>query len=421
MKQYLEQLKYVMENGSKKKPSRLNMPYTTSIFGYQKRYNLQEGFPMLTTKKVFWKGVVIELLWFLTGKTNVKYLVDNNVMFWCQDSYAYYLKTALKHEKDQAINSIYCPTSVKNNVRNPTNKDDIDSYSLFTFEEFENILKTTDYNDLPRYGKYILGDCGVQYGKLWRNLKGLNGDDEIIIVDQFKDLIKSLIINPESRRHIITAWNPFTLNDMALNACHSFVQWNCVELSQIERYEIYKNTKDKFELKRSLGSYLYDENYVQKDEDDIPDPIGFYLNDEEQKYLDNKNIPKYKLDCQLYQRSGDIFLGTNMNTSSYCLLLHIVAKLTNMIVGEFIHTFGDVHLYDNLIEQATEQLTRDPNKYPLPNLILSDKFNQENLPKDIDTDLDVWLNSLSLIDFKLDNYQSYPAIKGELSTGVIVK
>jgi thymidylate synthase len=377
-----------MENGSKKKPSRLNMPSTTSIFGYQKRYNLQEGFPMLTTKKVFWKGVVIELLWFLTGKTNVKYLVDNNVMFWCQDSYAYYLKTALKHEKDQAINSIYCPTSVKNNVRNPTNKDDIDSYSLFTLDEFINILKTTDYEKLPRYGKYILGDCGVQYGKLWRNLKGLNGDDEIIIVDQFKDLIKSLIINPESRRHIITAWNPFTLNDMALNACHSFVQWNCVELSLKERLNLLWKT------------------YNQVNEKDL---------------IQEYNIPKYKLDCQLYQRSGDIFLGTPLNSASYSLLTHIVAKLTNMVVGEFIHTFGDVHLYDNLIEPATEQLTRDPNKYPLPNLILSDKFNQENLPKDIDTDLDVWLNSLSLIDFKLDNYQSYPAIKGELSTGVIVK
>lgn len=109
-----------------------------------------------------------------------------------------------------------------------------------------------------------------------------------------------------------------------------------------------------------------------------------------------------------------------MNTSSYCLLTHIVAKLTNMVVGEFIHTFGDVHLYDNLIEPAKEQLTRDPDKYQLPNLILSDKFNQENLPlNDLDKELDIWLDSLSINDFKLDNYQSYPSIKGELSTGII--
>lgn len=419
MKQYLTQLKYVMDHGVIKSPARPNMPSTRSIFGYHKRYNLQDGFPILTTKKVFWKGVVIELLWFLTGKTNVTYLVDNNVLFWNQDSYAYYKKIALKHEKDQAINLIYQPVSNKLNVRNPTNKDDVDAFSLFTFEEFENILKTTDYNNLPRYNNYVLGDCGIQYGKLWRNLKGLNGDDEIIVVDQFKDLIKSLINNPESRRHIISAWNPFTLNDMALPACHSFIQWNCRKLSQIERYEIYKNTKNRFELKQSLGSYLYDENYLQKDEDDIPDPIGFYLNDEEQRYLDSKNIPKYKLDCQLYQRSGDIFLGTPLNSASYSLLTHIVAKLTNMIVGEFIHTFGDVHLYDNLIEPAKEQLTRDPDKYQLPNLILSDKFDSNNLPIDIDKDLDVWLESLTLNDFKLDNYQSYPSIKGELSTGII--
>lgn len=409
MKQYLTQLKYVLEHGVIKSPSRPNMPSTRSIFGYQKRYNLQEGFPILTTKKVFWKGVVIELLWFLTGKTNVKYLVDNNVLFWNGDSYSYYLKMVDKMEliTEEPAWELLVDDPIQNKLRK------------FTFEEFENILKTINYDDLPSYGKYKLGDCGIQYGKLWRNLKGLNGDDEIIMVDQFKDLIKSLINNPESRRHIISAWNPFTLNDMALNACHTLIQFNTRKLSQIERYEIYNNTKDRFELKRSLGSYLYDKNYVQKDEDDIPDPIGFYLNDEEQRYLDNKNVPKYLIDCQLYQRSGDIFLGTNMNTSSYCLLLHIVAKLTNMVVGEFIHTFGDVHLYDNLIEPATEQLTRDPNKYPLPNLILSDKFNQDNLPKNIDKDLDVWLESLSLVDFKLDNYQSYPAIKGELSTGIV--
>lgn len=395
MKQYLQQLKYVLEHGIHKSPARPNMPSTRSIFGYQKRYNLQEGFPILTTKKVFWKGVVIELLWFLTGKTNVKYLVDNNVLFWNQDSYQFYLKTALKHEKDQAINLIYQPVSNKLNVRNPTNKDDIDAFSLFTFEEFENILKTTDYDNLPRYNNYTLGDCGIQYGKLWRNLKGLNGDDEIIVVDQFKDLIKSLINNPESRRHIISAWNPFTLNDMALNACHSFVQFYASELSIEDRVKLSGE---------NMGSSL--------------DGV-FYLNDEEQKYLDYENVPKYKLDCQLYQRSGDIFLGTPLNSASYSLLTHIVAKLTNMIVGEFIHTFGDVHLYDNLIEPAKEQLTRDPDKYQLPNLILSDKFNQENLPKNIDKDLDVWLDSLSLVDFNLDNYQSYPAIKGELSTGIV--
>lgn len=297
MKQYLTQLKYVLEHGVIKSPSRPNMPSTRSIFGYQKRYNLQEGFPILTTKKVFWKGIIVELLWFLTGKTNVKYLVDNNVLFWNGDSYSYYLKMVDKMEliTEEPAWELLVDDPIQNKLRK------------FTFEEFENILKTINYDDLPSYGKYKLGDCGIQYGKLWRNLKGLNGDDEIIMVDQFKDLIKSLINNPESRRHIISAWNPFTLNDMALNACHTLIQFNTRKLSQIERYEIYNNTKDRFELKQSLGSYLYDDNYVQKDEDGIPDPIGFYLNDEEQSYLDAKNIPKYLIDCQLYQRSGDIF------------------------------------------------------------------------------------------------------------------
>lgn len=352
MEQYHTLLNKILIEGSIKDEARANMPNTTSLFGYQIRYDLKEGFPILTTKKVSFKNIVTELLWFLKGDTNVKYLIDNGCNIWCEDSYNFYKK------------------KIDENLRG---SDDI----ILTFEEFCEKIKTTPKENLPKFKNYTLGSCGVQYGRLWRNLKGLNDNDEVIIIDQFKDLVEGLKTNPFSRRHIISAWNPFTLNDMSLNSCHALVQFNCRVLSYEERKEISGN------------------------------------------FLTFTDVPKYYLDCQMYQRSGDVFLGICYNSASYSLLLHIIAKMCGMVAGTFIHTFGDVHIYENHLNQVNEQLSRNYNKYKIPSLVFSDSFNLKlNLYKET-KNLNDFIDSLEINDFKLDGYESYPPIKAELSTGLI--
>lgn len=326
MQQYHELLNAILEKGTYKAPARSNMPGTTSLFGYQFRHDLSK-FPLLTTKKMYWKGVVIELLWFLKGDTNVKFLIDNGVNIWNQDAYNFYVK---KHKECYGAYT---------------------SPSILKFDEFEDLIKYADPKIFVEWfesdPEYRLGDCGFQYGKVWRNWQN---------VDQIKNVIQSLRKNPESRRHIVTATDPAHDTDLALYWCHSMFQFNCRPIT------------------------------------------------------DQPN--KYYLDCQLYQRSADVFLGVPFNIASYALLTTLIAKLTNMIPGEFIHTFGDVHIYDNHKEAVATQLTRDCNMYELPTVKIA------NL--DLNKDIDQILQELKYEDFELLNYQSYPAIKAELSTGLVV-
>lgn len=289
MQQYLDLCRHVLEHGEKREDR--TGTGTISTFGYQMRFDLTKGFPLLTTKKVFYRGIFEELLWFLSGNTNIKPLVDKKVGIWNEWPYDKYSKS-------------------------PDFKGE-------TLEEFiEKIRDDQEFAD-----KY--GDLGPVYGKQWRDFNG---------VDQITQLIESIKNNPFSRRHLVVAYNPGEVKDMALPPCHSLFQ--------------------------------------------------FYVS------ADGK-----KLSCQLYQRSGDVFLGVPFNIASYSLLLAMVAQVCDLEPYEFIHTFGDVHIYLNHLDQINEQLSRTPR--PLPKLVLN---------KDVKNIFDFKYD-----DIKIEDYDPYPAIKGAVS------
>lgn len=285
MRQYLQMCKDIMERGEVKE-DRTGVG-TKGFFGYQARYNLEEGFPLLTTKRVYLKAIIHELLWFISGDTNIKYLVDNNVRIWNEWPYELFKKS--------------------------------EDYHGETMEEFIEKIKESD-----EFAKKH-GNLGPVYGKQWRDFFG---------VDQVQSVIDQLKENPNSRRIIISAWNPKELPEMALPPCHAFMQF-----------------------------------YVSNDG---------------------------KLSLQLYQRSADVFLGVPFNIASYSLLLMMVAQVTGLKPYEFIHTTGDTHIYLNHFDQINLQLSREPRKLPTmkinPNVKSIYDFKYE--------------------DFKLEDYNPHPAIKG---------
>lgn len=263
MKQYHQLLKHILDHGSSKTDR--TGTGTISYFGYQMRFNLQEGFPMVTTKKLHLKSIIYELLWFLNGDTNINYLNQHGVNIWNE---------------------------------------------------------WADKN----------GDLGPVYGKQWRSWKGADG----VVIDQISNVIDQIRKTPDSRRLIVSAWNVADLPKMALMPCHNMFQ--------------------------------------------------FYVVDG-------------KLSCQLYQRSADSFLGVPFNIASYALLTMMIAQVCDLQYGDFIHTFGDVHLYNNHIEQAKLQLSREP--YPLPTMKINPSI------KDI--------FSFKFEDFVLENYQFHPHIKATVA------
>lgn len=382
MKQYLDLLNKVSKEGVEKEPSRPGMPNTLSIFGYQYVYDLEkEGFPLLTTKRMSIQHVLTELLWFLKGHTNIKYLIDRKCNIWNQDAYRYYVKVLNKE--------IFKNKVVSTHLMQPVFDSEDKSYThrLYTLEEFVETIKNTNYKELPEADSadYVLGDCGKQYGYQWRG-------NELTRPDQLVDLIYGLKTNPMSRRHIITAWRPEDLADMALPSCHSFVQFNCRKVDQKEREEESRETG-----------------------------------------LDLKDIPEYYLDCQLYQRSADVFLGVPYNIASYSLLVHIISFLCNMKPGKFIHSFGDVHMYDNHSNAVEEQLKREP--FPSPEIVIGEnEFVEEAISKfkEFDTlnseeaKLDLIYESLEKLLKGLEqensvymiDYNHLGPIRAELSTGI---
>jgi len=263
MQQYLDLLQHILDTGVHK--SDRTGTGTQSCFGYQMRFDLQAGFPLVTTKKLHVKSIIYELLWFLQGNTNVKYLKDHNVRIW--DEWA-------------------------------------------------------DEN----------GDLGPVYGKQWRSWEGADGR----VVDQISDLIYQIKTNPDSRRLIVSAWNVADLPKMALMPCHTIFQ--------------------------------------------------FYVADG-------------KLSCQLYQRSADVFLGVPFNIASYALLTQMIAQVCDLEPGDFIHTFGDVHIYSNHMAQVKLQLSRTP--FSLPRMKLNPSVKN--------------IFDFNFEDFTLENYQSHPAIKAEVA------
>jgi thymidylate synthase len=289
MKQYHALLNEILEKGT----DRLDRTSTgtRSIFGYQMRFDLSEGFPLLTTKKVHFKSVVHELLWFITGSTNIRPLVLNNVRIWNEWPYERFIKS--------------------------------DDYNNESLDEYVERIK----DDQTFADKH--GNLGPVYGKQWRDFNG---------IDQLKLLIEGIRHNPFSRRHIISAWNPAELENMALPPCHMMMQF-----------------------------------YVSSD--------------------------RKRLSCQLYQRSADVFLGVPFNIASYALFTHLIAQVCDLEAGEFVHTFGDVHIYNDHMEQVRLQLSREP--LPLARLRLNPMI------KDIE---DFRYEDIELLD-----YQSHPAIKAKVS------
>ncbi|WP_409431861.1 thymidylate synthase [Litorimonas sp. RW-G-Af-16] len=263
MQQYLDLLSHVMEHGTDR--SDRTGTGTRGVFGYQMRFDLADGFPMVTTKKLHKKSIVHELIWFLAGDTNIKYLQDNGVRIW--DEWA-------------------------------------------------------DEN----------GDLGPVYGKQWRRWEGPEG----AVIDQVKNVVEAIKTNPHSRRHIVSAWNPADVDDMALPPCHCLFQFH---------------------------------------------------------------VADGKLSCQLYQRSADIFLGVPFNIASYALLTHVMAQVCGLEAGDFVHTFGDAHIYSNHFEQVREQLSREP--LPLPRL----KLNPEVME----------IDGFTSDDIKILGYKAHPHIAGKVA------
>jgi thymidylate synthase len=277
---------------------------------------MSDGFPLLTTKKMHWKSIVTELIWFLRGDTNIKYLVGNGVHIWNGDAYKNYKSTN--------------PDYLANDEMFKTEKG---TYKFFTQEEFINKIKTDD-----EFAKKW-GELGPIYGKQWRSW-GTNKYDVIGIhkVDQIQNLINDLKTNPDSRRLMVSAWNVGELDQMVLPPCHYGFQVYTRELSISERVNLFMQGK---KVERFL------EKITAKD-------------------LDNENIPKRAISLMWNQRSVDTFLGLPFNIASYGLLLEIIAKMVNMVPDELIGNLGDTHLYLNHVEQAKEQIER--TSFELPKL-----------------------------------------------------
>ena len=299
MEQYLDLLKEIKSNGTKKDDR--TGTGTISIFGHQMRFDLKEGFPLVTTKKVNFNAILHELLWFIKGDTNIEYLVKNNVNIWNEWPFQSWLE-----KTSQSETLIMHSAEWKEKLT-----------------EFIELIKT----DSTFSAKY--GDLGPVYGKQWRDFEG---------IDQLNQVVEDLKNNPNSRRHIVSAWNPKEIPIMiksGLPPCHTLFQ--------------------------------------------------FYVSDG-------------KLSCQLYQRSADVFLGVPYNIASYALLTYMMASVTNLEVGEFIHSLGDTHIYLNHIDQVEEQLLRKP--YILPKIKINKKAN---------------LFDYVFEDFELQDYKSHAFISAPIA------
>ena len=370
-KQYQALLQDILDNGVEKKDR--TGTGTISVFGRQIHHKMSEGFPLLTTKKMAWKTMVTELLWFLRGDTNIKFLIDNNCHIWDGDAYKNYSSYVVEEWEAGAINEL----EVEELIVEESNDGKNISYRKLTKEEFINKIKTDD-----EFAKQW-GELGPIYGKQWRSWGRVTYDNDhrngfYNPIDQISNLINDLKTNPDSRRLMVSAWNVGELDQMVLPPCHYGFQVYTRELSVEERLS------------------LWDKRF------------GF-ANEEQQNqfnpdvHLDTHGIPKRAISLMWNQRSVDTFLGLPFNIASYGLLLEIIAKAVNMVPDELIGNLGDVHLYSNHIEQAKEQIGRTP--YELP------KLGKDYRDGEYNKDLTDFVPD----DFYLIDYQSHPTIKAPLS------
>jgi len=368
-KTYTDLLQDILDNGVKKETRNGG---TISVFGRQIRHNMKDGFPLLTTKKMAFKTMVTELLWFLRGDTNIKFLVDNDCHIWDGDAY----KNYCKHFMDEYLEKNELSEFYRNSLR-PLSQ-----------EEFINKIKTDD----EFANKW--GSLGPVYGKQWRRWtndnfhKYVNSYDrktnepqiehKVKQIDQIQNSINLLKTDPDSRRNRVNAWNVGELDQMVLPPCHTDFQFFTRELNLEER--------------RKLANH--DSEFIS--------PITV-------ESWDRVNIPTRAISLMFNMRSNDVPLGLPFNIASYALLLEIIGKIVNMVPDELIGNLGDCHIYLNQINGIKEQLTREP--YRLPKLV---HMKTDDFYKSLSNDLSL-LTHLDNTDFVVENYQSHPSIKMPLS------
>jgi thymidylate synthase len=377
-KTYQALLQDILDNGVVK--SDRTGTGTISVFGRQIRHKMSEGFPLLTTKKVHWNSIVAELLWFLRGDTNIKFLLDYDCHIWDGDAYKNYVSKVEEYTSTLNVpNDISEFQEVMDSVGNQIKS------SVLSKEEFIKQIKTN--NEFAK--KW--GDLGPIYGKQWRQWQGwmqYKRDDGSngfgsLWYDQILQLVHSLKTNPDSRRLMVSAWNVAELDQMVLPPCHY-------------GFQVYTRELSKFERSRHMGL-----------------PEGEHFLDD---VLDKHNIPKRAISLMWNQRSCDTFLGLPFNIASYALLLEIIAKEVNMVPEDLIGNLGDVHLYKNHIEQAKEQISREP--YSLPKVEITERnwYQHEKVKENLGpkTFRDIIL-SYRPDCFELIGYESHPKIKAPLS------
>ncbi len=340
MKQYQDLLRNILQNGREKESGRANMPNT---FGLSRGTILMEDvykkFPLLTTKKMFLKGIIEELLWFLRGETNIKPLVDKGVNIWNGDAYRWY--------KDH-----YVPLGAP-----PMRMEEF----LEMVKAGQSVTVNDPNNPHPydKYKTYYYGDLDKVYGYQWRNQNG---------VDQIADIINDLKTNPYGRYKILDAWNKKDFPEMALPPCHLLYQFIVRPMNLQERLDWYVENIEP-EIWEDLDT---DEEYTE--------------------YFDNHGVPKYFLDMNMYQRSCDTFLGVPFNLASMSLLLMIIAKAVGMVAGDAFWIGGDTHVYVNHIPMVNDQLSREPLQ--LPKMLIKKELNS------LDDILQLTVDDFELVDYK---------------------
>ena len=348
---------------------------TISTFGRQIRHRMSQGFPLLTTKKMAWKTMVAELLWFLRGDTNIKFLLDYNCHIWDGDAYKNYTK-----QVNDIIDGYKGGDIMGIQPHIEAMFSDSDKLIPLTQEEFINKIKT-DEDFAQRWG-----DLGPIYGRMWRKFD----EDSYGGIDQIQNLIDDLKTNPDSRRLMVTAWHPGYNEHSVLPPCHYGFQLYTRELSKFERTKWWGSSGRWHGLSG-------DEHFL----DDV---------------LDNHNVPTRAISLMWNQRSVDTFLGLPFNIASYALLLEIIAKEVNMVPDELIGNLGDVHLYKNHIEQAKEQIQR--TSYDLPKIQITERnwYQHEKVKEHLgEKTFSEKILSYRPECFELIDYESHPTIKAPLS------
>jgi thymidylate synthase len=386
--EYFRIVNDILTNGRLKK-NRTGVD-TIGIFGAQAKYNVDlNAFPLLTTKKVHWPAIVHELLWFLSGDTNIKYLVDNNVRIWNEWAYKKYTDTCISKIPDNELESL--------SVLSGMSLSDVDHLCMDAF--IERIKNDVEF--ATKWGELGEGT----YGRMWRDFpfftivdktdpstmpkfkslgtKGTYCGDEPLTflgrIDQITKVLEKLKNNPDDRRMIVSAWHPHWVDHCALPPCHCLFHFHTEELTLEERTKLLTEEQCKNDL-------------------DLTNSYGIRPSSD-LELVEKYNIPTRRLNCLLYQRSNDFFLGVPFNIASYSLLTAMIAHVSNMVPGTFTHSHGDAHVYVNHLDQIKLQMSREPKALP-----------------------SLWLNPevKSLFDFKYDdikllNYDPHPAIKADVA------